>query len=429
MPARGGEARLSTPRPGKAETDHDPDWEDCKAQRDRRPTGKGEWRMNRALWMAVVAVALLSLLFVAPHILGSGGAVTRAAPDFSLEIDTDPTGNTGDSLGPTEVCRQVSAGQSFDVDVVAKEAPPLFGVEVSLLYDPAVLRITAIQVNSGLFLGKLADSSIFNFSNPTPDEDGEFRAAAAEFRNAGPSGDGAVFRLTLQAKAEGTSPFRIATDDPETFFNEGPVVPDTDNNPLAPLLSDGEIRVGQQGPCPASEPPPTPPQPTPTPEDTPGEPTPTPEDTPGEADGTPGTMEDTPQTKLIEDVSDEDTELVVADAEVFKPGDIIQLEDEKLRVISASDGILRVERGVEGTEATEHSGDLTLVKVDDEMEAAGTDDDSVTAHHPSSGTGSDSSSGTDLTEMPWVAVWAALGVLAAAGSGGALLWARQWRRR
>jgi hypothetical protein len=396
--------------------------------------------MNRALWMTVVAAALLPLLLVAPHILGSGGAVTSAAPDFSLEVDTDPTGNTGDSLGPTEVCRQVSVGQSFDVDVVAKEAPPLFGVEVSLLYDPAVLRITAIQVDSGLFLGKTEGSSTFNFSNPTPDEDGDFRAAAADFKNTGPSGNGTVFRLTLQAKAEGTSPFRIATDDPETFFNEGPVVPDTQNNPLTPLLSEGEIRVGQQGPCPASEPPPdTGDQPTPTPEepppDTGDQPTPTPEDTPGETDGTPGTTEDTPQTKVLEDVSAEDSELVVEDATVFQPGDIVQIEDEKLRVISASDGLLRVERGVEGTEAAEHSGDLTLVKVDDEMEAAETDDDSVTSFESSTGasaTGSDSSdssSGTDLTEMPWVAVWATLGGLAVAGSGGALIWARQRRRR
>ncbi len=230
--------------------------------------------MNRALWMAVVAVALLPLLLVAPHILGSGGAVTSAAPDFSLEVDTDPAGNTGDSLGPTEACRQIGVDQSFEVDIVAKDAPPLFGVEASLLYDPAVLRITAIQVNSGLFLGKLADSSPTNFSDSTPDEDGDYRAAVADFRNTGPSGNGTVFRLTLQAKAEGTSPFQIATDDPETFFNEGPVVPDTQNNPLTPLLSDGEIRVGQQGPCSASEPPPTPPEEPPP--DTGDQPTPTP---------------------------------------------------------------------------------------------------------------------------------------------------------
>ena len=215
--------------------------------------------MMKALWLAATVIALLVVL-VASGILGSGGAVTRAAAEFSLEVDTDPAGNTGDSLGPTEVCRQISVGQSFEVDIVAKEAPPLFGVEVSFLYDPAVLRITAIQVNSGLFLGKIAGSSPVSFSDPTPDEDGDFRAAVADFGNTGPSGNGTVFRFTLQAKAGGTSPFQFATDDPETFFNEGPVVPDTENNPLAPLLSGGEIRVGQE-PCSASEPPPPPPHP------------------------------------------------------------------------------------------------------------------------------------------------------------------------
>ncbi len=340
--------------------------------------------MMKALWLTATVIGLLVVL-VASGILGSGGAVTSAAAEFSVEVDTDPTGNTGDSLGPTDFCRQISVGQSFEVDIVVKEAPPLFGVEVSLLYDPAVLRITAIRVNDGLFMSKIAGSSPANFSEPTPDEDGDFRAAVADFRNTGPSGDGTVFRFTIQAKAGGTSPFQIASDDPDTFFNEGPVVPDTENNPLSPLLSSGEIRVGQEA-CSASEPPPTPPPETPT--DPGDQPTQTPEDTPRETDGTPqpsdgtpqpsdgtpqatggspGTTADTPQTGLLQDVSAEDSELTVVNAEVFQPGDIIQIEDEKLLVLSASGDTLVVERGVEGTEAEEHSGELTVSLVDDEQ--------------------------------------------------------------
>ena len=296
-----------------------------------------------------MAVALCLVVTAVARIVVDGEPVAGAAPDFSLEVDTDPAANTGDSLGPTEFCRQVSVGQNFQVDIVAKDAPPLFGVEVSLRYDPAVLRITAIQVDSGLFLGKKLGSSTFSFSNPTPDEDGDYRAAAADFKNTGPSGSGTIFRLTLVAKVAGISPLQIPADDPSTFYFEGPVVPDTNNNPLTPLLSGGEIRVGQQEPCPASGPPPIePPEPPP---DAGNLPTPNPEGTPGETGGTPQATAGTPETELANNVAAGDSDLPVKDSTVFQPGDIVQVDDEKMRVISISDNLLRVERGVEGTEA------------------------------------------------------------------------------
>ncbi len=394
--------------------------------------------MKRAPRTAAVVVGLLALFVMAPRILGGGEAITSAAPDFSLEVDTEPAANTGDSLGPTDSCRQVNVGRSFQVDLVAKDAPPLFGVEVSFLYAPEILRISAIQVDSGLFLGKKQGSSLFNLSEATPDEDGSYRAFAADLSITGPSGNGTVFRLTLEAKATGTSPFEIASDDPETFFNEGPIVPDTEGASLTPLLAGAEIRVDTQEPCPGSGPPPTPteePPPAPTPPEKPPS-APTPTTTPDETGETPQDTDDTsgmtptPETELLEDVGSEDSELVVEDATVFQPGDVIQLEDEKLQVISVSDDVLQVERGVEGTEAAEHSGGVTVSKVGDQNQA--TDDEAETPEEPVTavgGTGTDGSSGTDLTGMPWVAVWATLGGLAVAGSGGALIRLRLRRTR
>ena len=60
-------------------------------------------------------------------------------------------------------------------------------------------------------------------------------------------------------------------------------------------------------------------------------------------------------TRLAEDVSAQDSELVVEDATGLDSGDFIDLGAEKLRIISASGNRLEVERGVEETEAAEHS--------------------------------------------------------------------------
>ena len=375
--------------------------------------------MRQALRMAAIAVVLLAALIAAPSILDGGASVTRAEPDFSLEVDTEPTGNTGDAVGPTEFCRQVSVGQSLTVDVVTKDAPGLFGIEVGILYDPQVLQITGIQVDSGLFLGKVPGSNVVNFSRSYSDD--HYRAQGFDLNNTRPSGNGTVFRLTLETKVSGISPFEFALDDPTTFFFEGPVIPDP-NQPtgqpgLTPLLRGGEIRVGQQAACPGSAPPSTEPTLTPTPA-SPGdgglEPTATPTPTPG-----------TPNTKLLADVGARDSELVVGDGEVFLPGDIIQVGEEKMRVISASSNLLQVERGVEGTEATEHRGGATVVKVDDEAEESTPRAGTTGAGGVDSGGGS----GTDLTGMPWLAVWATLGGLAIAGGGGALIRLRLRRMR
>lgn len=383
--------------------------------------------MRQALWMAIMAVALLAALTAALRMPGGGPTVTRAEPDFSLQVDTTPEGNTGDTLGPTEFCRQVGSGESFRVDIVAKDAPGLFGVEVGILYDPKVLKIASTQVDSGLFLGKKQGSNVVNFSYSR--SDGHYRAVGFDFNNTRPSGNGTVFRLTLEAKAAGISPLEFALNDPTTFFDEGPVIPDP-NQPtgqpgLTPVLRGGEIRVGQQAPCPSSPPPSSQPTVTPTPAPPGNGGAPEPTATPKPTGVTPKPTPMTPQTKLLEDVGVQDSQLVVEDGEVFQPGDIIQVGEEKMRVISASSNVLQVERGVEGTEATEHRGGATVVKVDDEAEESTPRAGTTGAGGVDSGGGS----GTDLTDMPWLAVWATLGGLATAGGAGGALWVVRRRMR
>ena len=57
---------------------------------------------------------------------------------------------------------------------------------------------------------------------------------------------------------------------------------------------------------------------------------------------------------LLEGVDATQTELPVKGAGVFKPDDTVQIGGEKMRVTSASGDLLRVERAVEGTDASAH---------------------------------------------------------------------------
>src|SRR3990170_1111054 len=57
---------------------------------------------------------------------------------------------------------------------------------------------------------------------------------------------------------------------------------------------------------------------------------------------------------LLDAVGPDETELPVKDAGVFKAGDVVQIGGERMRVTSASGDLLRVERGVDGTEAGAH---------------------------------------------------------------------------
>ncbi len=310
--------------------------------------------MRRGLSAPTTAVGLLAIVAGAAGIITGSAGVSRAQQNFSLEIDTGPIGNTADALGPTETCVAVGAGESFVVDIVAKDAPPLSGVEISLNYNPQVLRITNVQANPGLFLGKNPGANVISLSGPVPDEDGSYRPAAFDFGDSLPGGNGTVFRVVLETKAAGISPLQIPADDPSTFFDEGPVIPDPNSPPfgqpgLTPLLAGGEVRVGEACPAGAASPP-APARPgelgvgaQPTPEVTPG---------PGEAP-TPSPTERTPVTTATP-----------------TPG------------------------GGEGGE-----------------------DDSETG----SGGTSSGDDGSDLTDMPWLALWIALGALAIGGSGGALL--------
>jgi hypothetical protein len=71
---------------------------------------------------------------------------------------------------------------------------------------------------------------------------------------------------------------------------------------------------------------------------------------------------------LLEDVSADQTELPVDRAgDLFRAGDIVQVASERMRVVSASDDTLRVERAAEGTDARGHRVNDTVFEPGDEI--------------------------------------------------------------
>jgi mono/diheme cytochrome c family protein/plastocyanin len=72
---------------------------------------------------------------------------------------------------------------------------------------------------------------------------------------------------------------------------------------------------------------------------------------------------------LGEKVDAGNTELPVERAgELFEEGDLVQVEDELMRVVGASDDTLTVERGVEGTSARPHDATRRVFEPGDEIE-------------------------------------------------------------
>ena len=130
----------------------------------------------------------------------------------TLGIDTDPSrspANTATSLGSREACFSLSSGSSTDIDLFITDVTDLLGWASYILYDPALINITSINVN----MFQVADGSSFivNASDPTPDSDGSFYASAIDLK-APPyqdSGSGVLARISISALNPGITDLAI----------------------------------------------------------------------------------------------------------------------------------------------------------------------------------------------------------------------------
>lgn len=120
-------------------------------------------------------------------------------------------GNTATHVETIEDCISLSAvGQTAVVDLVADQVPAdgMGGFETDVLYNPAIVKVTAVQ--GSFLLASSGSSSISSFSNTVPDTDGDFRTSFLDSSTSYESGEGILVRLTFQAVATGKTTLSTA---------------------------------------------------------------------------------------------------------------------------------------------------------------------------------------------------------------------------
>ncbi|HEY5639967.1 MAG TPA: cohesin domain-containing protein [Dehalococcoidia bacterium] len=157
------------------------------------------------LFIAIAGVTAATLLFRGPSL--AGGSIS------SVDIDTDITAspaNTATFLGSTETCASISNGASLTIDVVMKSTlgNVVEGFQFTLNYDPAILRITALDNVMLLYSG--GGTVPFDFSDAVPDTSGTFNASFADFGPNSEGGNGVLSRITIQAIGTGTSALTLS---------------------------------------------------------------------------------------------------------------------------------------------------------------------------------------------------------------------------
>lgn len=237
------------------------------------PTGK--------LSLAAAAVTVLLALLQGSQ---PGVSAEQSADSISrVAVDANVQGNTATSLGKSDTCARIASGQKVDVDITVDAVPasrPMTAFQIELLYDPAVVKVTAR--NQDMLLASNEDyNPVISLTDRVPDTDGDFLIAVADFSTGTDVGPGVLARVTLTAVAAGV-------------VNLSPANPDIrdDLNEEVPVTSMGAAYLAVDQACPSTAPTPVTPTPHTDGEDGGDNGTPpagegTPGATPG-TDGTPG---------------------------------------------------------------------------------------------------------------------------------------------
>ncbi|MEO8457198.1 MAG: thrombospondin type 3 repeat-containing protein [Chloroflexota bacterium] len=203
-------------------------------------------RLIFSVLLGLVAVTALGLI-------AFGGSAQAhhdpGDPDIDIvSIDADITGNTATSLGPIDPCGSIaSVGGTLNVDLVVDQIPDagVAGVQGDLLYDPSIVKVTALDYN---FLMASGQINAFSFSDVPPDTDGDFFFSIADLSGVAESGEGVIIRVTLEAVGIGVTTLTPGDN------NGGDGIPDIidlDTNAYnVHHLSGATVAVGQ--PCSAN---------------------------------------------------------------------------------------------------------------------------------------------------------------------------------
>jgi len=195
--------------------------------------------VRRYILVVLSFVLIFSLVGLSrPAVHAQGGTVVRLVPATA----------------------QVGVGEAVPVQVVVDNVTNLFGVEVHLTFNPALLEVVdadsgtdGIQVSLGPFL-----SVEFVAQNTVDAAAGRVDFGFSQVTAVPRSGSGTIATITFRGKAAGSSPLN--------FTNV--ILADQSGGPIAATAQSGAVNVGGSTPTPTVVPSATPtvvPTPTPTP--------------------------------------------------------------------------------------------------------------------------------------------------------------------
>jgi hypothetical protein len=201
--------------------------------------------LSLPLALLPVLLGALVLLFVQHDgpVQGQGSVL--------MAVDADPQAS-----GIQSCVGDISVGAAFSVDFVIQNVPDIEGFGLRLVYDAAIVSVTAKDRNVSI-LG----SSGLDVGETLPDTDGSYLDG---YDGTAASGSGILTRYTLQAKAAGDTSLHLVVGAVDTNYSDSDYVLH-----LPDETQDASVSVG----APCTQPiTPTPGGPSPTP----GRPSPTP---------------------------------------------------------------------------------------------------------------------------------------------------------
>lgn len=181
----------------------------------------------------VSALVLLMFAVVGSALLAVAAAGAQGQTP-SLGIDTDPTGSTETSIGSVEECVEIAEGDTYEIDVFAKDVEDLLAWTANLTYDGDVIAIADVTV--GFLLGESAGSDVQNVSQPVPDSDGRIEIGAFDASDppAPDSGSGVLARVTVRGAGPGVSALELVVLDAnhDGTIDAGPLLQNEDVEPI-----------------------------------------------------------------------------------------------------------------------------------------------------------------------------------------------------
>jgi hypothetical protein len=165
---------------------------------------------RRSIWTTLRFAGLFGMLTMAAFIAMASGRLPVSVqagpggPVVSLDAVPD-AGNTASTVGSIQNSRTTTCGSTFNVDVVIQGVTDIAGFQANLLYNPATLRVKAVNYN---FLLSTTGAAVLDLGNSTPDTDGDFLLFAAMYSITpiiGASGNGVLARISLEAVGSGSS--------------------------------------------------------------------------------------------------------------------------------------------------------------------------------------------------------------------------------